>query len=63
MPRAARIAPGGMVFHVLNRANAGAEIFRKEEDYGTRRGSDRRPPGPPLRRRWLAGEDGEETGP
>ena len=33
MPRTARIAPGGMVFHVLNRANAGARIFGKEADY------------------------------
>ena len=33
MPRAARIAPGGMVFHVLNRANAQAQIFSKDEDY------------------------------
>jgi putative transposase len=33
MPRTARIAPGGMVFHVINRANARARIFRKEADY------------------------------
>jgi len=33
MPRTARIAPGGMVFHVLNRANAGARIFHKVGDY------------------------------
>ncbi|MEN6451927.1 MAG: transposase [Thermoguttaceae bacterium] len=33
MPRTARIAPGGMVFHVLNRANARARIFAKEADY------------------------------
>ena len=33
MPRTARIAPGGMIFHVLNRANARARIFRKEDDY------------------------------
>ncbi len=33
MPRTARIAPGGMVFHVLNRANARARIFGKEADY------------------------------
>ena len=33
MPRTARIAPGGMVFHVLNRANARARIFGKDADY------------------------------
>jgi putative transposase len=33
MPRTARIAPGGMIFHVLNRANARARIFGKETDY------------------------------
>jgi putative transposase len=33
MPRTARIAPGGMIFHVLNRANARARIFAKESDY------------------------------
>jgi putative transposase len=33
MPRTARIAPGGVVFHVLNRANARARIFAKEADY------------------------------
>jgi putative transposase len=27
MPRAARVAPGGMVFHVLNRGNDRREIF------------------------------------
>ena len=27
MPRSARIAPGGMVFHVLNRANARGDLF------------------------------------
>jgi len=33
MPRTARIAPGGMVFHVINRANARARIFSKEADF------------------------------
>jgi len=33
MPRTARIAPGGTIFHVLNRANAKAKIFSKEADY------------------------------
>jgi putative transposase len=33
MPRTARIAPGGMVFHVLNRAIARVRIFEKEGDY------------------------------
>ena len=33
MPRTARIAPGGMVFHVLNRGNARAAIFEKDGDF------------------------------
>ena len=33
MPRRARAAPGGLVYHVLNRANARARIFRKDADY------------------------------
>jgi REP-associated tyrosine transposase len=33
MPRTARIAPGGMVFHVLNRANNRDRIFATPEDY------------------------------
>ncbi len=33
MPRTARIAPGGMVFHVLNRANNRDEIFAADADY------------------------------
>ena len=33
MPRTARIAPGGVIFHVLNRANARARIFSKDADY------------------------------
>jgi putative transposase len=33
MPRTARIVPGGLVFHVLNRGNARARIFGKEADY------------------------------
>ena len=33
MPRVARIAPGGMIFHVLNRANSRARIFENERDY------------------------------
>ena len=39
MPRTARVAPGGMIFHVLNRANARARIFRKEADYAAFRWS------------------------
>jgi len=31
MPRTARIAPGGMVFHVLNRANNRMPIFEQYE--------------------------------
>lgn len=33
MPRTARIAPGGAIFHVLNRANARSRIFEKDQDY------------------------------
>lgn len=32
MPRTARHAPGGMIFHVLNRGNARDEIFEKEAE-------------------------------
>ena len=30
MPRTARFAPGGVVFHVINRASACARIFGKD---------------------------------
>ena len=33
MPRVARVAPGGWVYHVLNRAVGGLSLFRKEADY------------------------------
>jgi REP-associated tyrosine transposase len=33
MPRTARVAPGGMIFHVLNRANNRDTIFAAEDDY------------------------------
>jgi putative transposase len=33
MPRSARSAPGGLVYHVLNRANGRAAIFEKPRDY------------------------------
>ena len=33
MPRRPRYAPGGLVYHVLNRANARAEIFHDSADY------------------------------
>ncbi|HEV8604271.1 MAG TPA: transposase [Tepidisphaeraceae bacterium] len=33
MPRNNRVAPGGMVFHVLNRGNGRMRIFGKEGDY------------------------------
>ena len=33
MPRTARHAPGGMIFHVLNRGNARDHIFDKDADY------------------------------
>ena len=33
MPRTARVAPGGMVFHVLNRGVARMQLFEKEGDF------------------------------
>ena len=33
MPRVARKAPGGLVYHVLNRANGRLRLFKKAEDY------------------------------
>jgi putative transposase len=33
MPRQARSAPGGLVYHVVNRANGRSRLFRKNADY------------------------------
>ena len=33
MPRTARASVGGICYHVLNRGNARAEVFHKDEDY------------------------------
>lgn len=33
MPRAARIAPAGVIFHVINRGVGRRGIFEKDEDY------------------------------
>jgi putative transposase len=33
MPRTARISPGGMVYHVLNRANGRLRLFKKDDDF------------------------------
>src|SRR5687767_6681849 len=33
MPRRPRVAPGGLVYHVLNRANARRQIFFTDADY------------------------------
>ena len=33
MPRSTRAAAGGVVYHVLNRANAGMPLFERDEDY------------------------------
>ena len=33
MSRQARNTPGGMVYHVLNRANGRLRLFRKDEDF------------------------------
>jgi putative transposase len=34
MPRTARASVGNVVYHVLNRGNAGATVFHKDADYG-----------------------------
>jgi putative transposase len=34
MPRVARIAPSGYIYHLLTRGNNGQDIFKAEEDYG-----------------------------
>ena len=33
MPRSARVAAGGMVYHVLNRANGRSALFDRDEDH------------------------------
>ena len=33
MPRTGRAAPGGKIYHVLNRGNGRSRLFRKEQDY------------------------------
>jgi putative transposase len=33
MPRIARVAPGGLVYHVLNRGVGRQSLFRHDEDY------------------------------
>jgi hypothetical protein len=33
MPRTARVAPGGFVYHVLNRSVGRMHMFRKESDF------------------------------
>jgi putative transposase len=33
MPRIARNTPGGLVYHVLNRANGRLRLFKKDEDF------------------------------
>jgi len=33
MPRIARVAPGGLVYHVLNRANGRLRLFKKDDDF------------------------------
>ena len=33
MPRTARNAPGGLVYHVINRANGRLRLFKKEQDF------------------------------
>src|SRR3954463_478663 len=33
MPRVARNAPGGIIFHVMNRANGRLHLFKKPQDF------------------------------
>ena len=33
MPRRARVAPGGLVYHALNRGNGRNQLFHNPEDY------------------------------
>src|ERR1700733_9331834 len=33
MPRTARIAPGGIVFHVLNRSGGRAKLFNNDDEF------------------------------
>lgn len=33
MPRQPRVAPGGEVYHVINRANGRLRLFRSDEDF------------------------------
>ena len=33
MPRLARVAPGGIVYHALNRANGRLRLFKSDEDF------------------------------
>jgi putative transposase len=33
MPRTARVAPGGMIFHVLNRGVGRMRLFLRDEDF------------------------------
>jgi predicted AlkP superfamily phosphohydrolase/phosphomutase len=42
MLRRARIAPGDLVYHILNRANGRNELFSKPEDYLNKSWSRRR---------------------
>ena len=74
MPRRARVAPGGLVYHVLNRSVAGLPLFRKEGDFEAferimieaHAAAPHADPGVvcdanALAFRRLAGEDGEVT--
>jgi putative transposase len=33
MPRVGRVAPGGVIYHVLNRGNGRKQLFLKDGDY------------------------------
>ncbi len=40
MPRQTRTAPGGIVYHALNRGNGRTGLFHKPEDYSAFYGSE-----------------------
>ncbi|MDH5668385.1 MAG: hypothetical protein OEY86_10270 [Nitrospira sp.] len=39
MPRTARASVGGLCYHIINRGNARAEVFRKEEKGNKKKGT------------------------
>ncbi len=35
MPRVARVAPGGLIYHVLNRGVGGKDLFKRPADFAS----------------------------